>query len=98
MKVNINGQLIRIKDVLYVPDLDANLSSISALNRNGFRVLFTGSEVEIQRKGVLVASGVLKGKTYLLQSSQVVFFTKEVSDSLETLTNKMLALYWLWHS
>lgn len=58
-------------------------------------MFFTGSEVEIQRKGVLVASRVLKEKMYLLQGSQVAFFTKEVSDSLETLTNKKLALYWL---
>ena len=33
VKVNINSQSIRMKDVLYVPDLDANLLSISALNQ-----------------------------------------------------------------
>ena len=98
VKVNINSQLIQMKDVLYVPDLDTNLLSISALNQNRFSVLFTGSEVEIRQKGILIASRVLKGRMYLLQSSQVAFFTKEVSDSLEIPTNKMLALYRLWHS
>ena len=28
----------------------------------------------------------------------MALFTKEVSDSSETPTDKMLALYWLWHS
>lgn len=66
---DMEGQTIRMKDILYVPDLDANLLSISALNRNGLSVLFQTGGVEIQQGTTLGASGILRGKMYLLHTS-----------------------------
>lgn len=40
VKVNIDGKSITMSDVLYVPEFNVNLMSISALNRNGLDVLF----------------------------------------------------------
>lgn len=69
--VDIDGVAIRMSNVLYVPQLDANLLSISALNKKGLNVLFHQNGVDILRKGTSVATGFLNGRTYFLRSSQV---------------------------
>ena len=86
VKFDLDGQTIIMKEVLHVPDLDANLLSISALNRKGFSVLFKKHGVEIRRRGTLVARGVLKGKMYLLHNSQVALLTTEDFSDNENFT------------
>ena len=82
--MDIDGVAIRMTDVLYVPQLDANLLSISALNKKGLNVLFHGKGVEILRKGTSVASGFLRGRTYFLRTSQVALQAfAEISENIE---------------
>ena len=42
---------LKMKDVLYVPDLKKNLLSISRLEKKGFRVTFIDGQVLMQTKG-----------------------------------------------
>jgi hypothetical protein len=46
-----SGNLMKMKDVLYVPSLTKNLLSISALEKKGFRVAFIDGEVLMWAKG-----------------------------------------------
>lgn len=39
VRIDLGGQMVNMRDVLLVPGLDANLLSMSALNRKGFNVL-----------------------------------------------------------
>lgn len=48
-----------MKEVLRVPGLDANLLSISVLNRRGYNVLFGKNGVEIRSGNTLVATGII---------------------------------------
>ena len=41
------GQVLRLQDVLYVPDLKKNLVSISAMEDKGFNVAFVDEKVRI---------------------------------------------------
>ena len=70
VRFDLGGQTVRMTDVMYVPELDANLLSISALNRKGFDVLFRQTRIEIRERNTLVATGIMRGKMYYLQSSQ----------------------------
>jgi hypothetical protein len=49
IKTKINGQLISgtIKDVLFLPDIGINLISIPVITELGYKVTFSGSDVEI---------------------------------------------------
>ena len=49
IKTKINGQLISgtIKDVLFIPDIGINLKSIPVITELGYKVTFSGSDVEI---------------------------------------------------
>ena len=67
-----------MREVLNGPDLDANLLSILALNRNGLNVLFRTDGVEIRRGNTLMARGILKGKMYLLHASQTALLGTDV--------------------
>ena len=94
--ISIDGTTIRMTDVLYVPRLDANLLSISALNKKRLNVLFHPNGVDIMREGIPVASGILQGRTYFLRSSQVAL--KAHSESVKDLTRIEEAEYRLWHA
>ena len=77
IRFDLDGQTVRMTDVLHVPGLDANLLSISALNRKGFDVLFRQSGVEIREGGTLVATGIMRGRMYYLQTSLVALLSKD---------------------
>ena len=77
IKVNIDGEDIQMTDVLYVPGLDANLLSISALNRKGLTVHFRRRRVEIGRAGKVVATSHADGKMYVLHTSHVALTSSE---------------------
>lgn len=38
-----------LKNVMYIPDLGANLLSMSAITKNGGRVIFTEDEVVVKK-------------------------------------------------
>ena len=44
------GQILRLQDVLYVPNLKKNLVSISAMEDKGFNVAFTNGKVLMWKK------------------------------------------------
>ena len=44
------GQVIRLQDVLYVPDLKKNLVSISTMEDKGFKVAFVDGKVLVWKK------------------------------------------------
>ena len=72
---------IRMKDVLYVPDLDINFLSISALNRNGLGVFFWTGGVEIEQDTTLVTSEILRRKMYPLHTSQTALLGADAEDT-----------------
>ena len=59
------GQSIKMKNVLYVSNLDANLLSISA---KGFLVLFTKSGIKVRGKDTLVVIGIFTERMYFLRT------------------------------
>ena len=77
VRFDLDGQTVRMTDVLHVPGLDANLLFISALNRKGFDVLFRQSGIEIREGGTLVATGIMRGRMYYLQSSLVALLSRD---------------------
>ena len=101
-----------MSDVLYVPAFDSNLLSISALGRKGLAVLFKGNKVEILRKNTCVATGVMRGRTYYLESSQVALMGIDdscdmISWTIDTATiesanssrdEPQQTKIWLWHA
>lgn len=108
VEFDLDDQTILMREVLHVPDLNANLLSIAALNRNGLNVLFRTDGVEIRRGNTLVARGVLKGKMYLLHASQTgllgtdvkVKKSNEIEHAIDAIPENdiRLALYQLWHA
>ena len=95
--VELDGKEFTLTDVLYVPDLDANLLSISALQAKGMVVRFGLSCVEILRKGTCLATGSLVGKTYLLRSAGngAALVATETPTAAK---NPEQDRYLLWHS
>lgn len=61
--IEVNGAVIRMTDVLFVPRLDANLLSASALDRKGLDVLSHEDGVEILERRTSVITSFLKGRT-----------------------------------
>ena len=66
--VELEDKKFKLTEVLYVPELDANFLSISALQARGMIVRFGLSCVEILWRGTCLATGFLVGNTYLLRS------------------------------
>jgi hypothetical protein len=52
---------LKIKDVLYVPDLKKNILSISALEEKGFIFSFIDGEVLMWSKGKSIDDGIVIG-------------------------------------
>ena len=66
-----------MRDVLYVPKLNANLLSIHALTRKSFEVLFNKVGVRILRESTLIATEIAKKKTYFLRTVDTTFYITE---------------------
>ena len=56
-----SGNLIKMKDILFVPGLTKNLLSISALEKKGFRVAFIDGEVLTWAKGETLNEAIIIG-------------------------------------
>ena len=79
VKVFLRGHIIKMKKMLHVLGLDANLFSISIFDRKGFNVLFRKGVVEIQSKNTLMATEIMKGRMYLLRSADRALLISEIS-------------------
>ena len=66
-----------MKNVLYVSKLNANLLSIHVLTRKSFEVLFNKASVRILRKSTLIATGIVKKKTYFLRTIDTALYITE---------------------
>lgn len=95
ISISIDGQNIRMTDVLYVPGLDGNLLSISALNRKGLSVYFHQHGVDIMQDNAIVATGMSKGKMYVLHTSQTALITRDIDD---TMAKGDITPYQTWHT
>ena len=106
VEIKVDGKIVKMSNVLHVPDFESNLLSISALNAKGLDVLYCRSEiVEILWKDICVATRVLRGRTYYLETSQVALASIEefASSTLENTVsinplNPKPTDTWLWHS
>ena len=76
--IDLNGQKVQMKNVLHVSELNANFLSISVFNRRGFEVSFAKNGMQIRNKNILIVNGIVKGRMYLLRSSNRVFFNNDV--------------------
>ena len=56
-----SGELLKMKDVLYVPGLKKNLLFISGLEKNGFRVAFMHGQVLMWPRGSTINDAVVIG-------------------------------------
>lgn len=77
-----NGEKLRLKNVLYVPDLSSNLISVSQLELLGIETHFKlGGKLDILRGGERIGMGMRTGKSYPLEevypSAERVFKIRE---------------------
>ena len=71
-----------MKDVLYVPKLNANLLSIYVLTRKNFEVLFNKVGVKILKKNTLIVTEIAKKRTYFLRTIDTTFYITEGKEVL----------------
>jgi hypothetical protein len=69
IEVPIQGKMIQISGVIYVPDLGYNLLSVSQLGERGMKCNFDSSSATLLRNGQVVAVANKHGKTYVLKGS-----------------------------
>ena len=60
---------LALGDALYVPSLDTNLISCSALDKDGYSVLFQDEECSIMRNGQLMCTAAIDNGLYVLKSA-----------------------------
>ena len=86
-----DGDILQLLNVLYVPDLAANILSLGRLDEEGCRMTMVGGKLTIfDRNGPLVAEVQRsEGRLYLLKLNVVDQCLVATEDSSEN---------WLWHS
>ena len=62
IKIDLKNQSVAMTDVLYVFDFDANLLSISVLNKKDFSVMFHKKKIEMRKKNILIVTKIVKKK------------------------------------
>ena len=62
IRINLKNQSVVMTNVLYVFDFDANLLSISALNKKSFSVMFHKKKIEMRKKNILIVTKIVKKK------------------------------------
>ena len=67
--INLNNQLVRMTNVLYVSNFSCNLLSISALREKGIEMHFELNNIVFVRKGTRIAIGILRRRMYYLESA-----------------------------
>jgi hypothetical protein len=85
-----SGNSLKMKDVLYVQGLKKNLLSISALEKQGFRVAFIDGKVLMWAKGETLNEAIIIGSEenglYKLKNHSLAAMTHAIENSCE-----------LWH-
>ena len=86
----VDGKLqkIALRDVLYLPELDKNLSSVRAMIKLGAVVSFENDLCKITRNSKPLAVGVIRGKLYVL---------KTMEDQVNIASEKLESDLFLWH-
>ena len=88
VQIDLRGRFVIMKKMLLMLDLNANLLSISALNRRDLTVLFTKGGVKIRKKNILIATEIVKERMYLLRTAVTALYIieeKETSDSKDSM-------------
>ena len=62
IKINLKNLLITITNVSYVFDFDANLLSISVLNKKDFSSMFQKKKLKCEKKNILIVTKIVKEK------------------------------------
>ena len=62
IRIDLKNQSVVMTNVLYVSDFDANLLSISVLNRKDFSVIFHKKKIEMRKKNILIVTEIVKKK------------------------------------
>ena len=96
IKINLGDQIVMMKKMLYVFELNANLFSISTFNRRGFVIIFNEKTVEIQNKSILIVIEIVKNRMYMLQSINTTFLSSEakIPEKLKETINFWYNLWW----
>ncbi|XP_048003328.1 uncharacterized protein LOC125239728 [Leguminivora glycinivorella] len=80
-----DGNVKTISDVYYVPNLAANLLSVSAMAKKGYKIVFDSDGCEILDNGVIAATATLKNDVYILDTveacSKVPLQNKQVANA-----------------
>ena len=84
VKIDLGDQKMFMKDVLLMPNLDANLLSISILNKRSYQILFSKIEMKIRSNNILIAIGIMKRRMYHLRSANVALSAAEKHQKFET--------------
>jgi GAG-pre-integrase domain len=61
-----DGNILKLEGVLFVPQLDCPLLSISSLNRSGVTTVFAHNKKRFEKNRMKIVDGVLRGKLYYL--------------------------------
>ena len=81
--IKLNENQIRMIDVLYVSELNANLLSIKVLQTKRMIIKFDFSVVKISRNNQLIVIESLMNKTYILKSfrNQIALISTKIAKS-----------------
>lgn len=69
--------------VLHVLRLDANLLSISVLNRRDYNVLFFKNKIEIRSNNIVIIIEIVRDKIYLFCSIDQALFSIEKTENTD---------------
>ena len=67
MSRDCGGRLVTFRDVLYVPDLELNLLSVSQLALKGLDVIFSERSAEVRYDGDLIFAATLENGLYCVR-------------------------------
>ena len=81
VRVFLKGHIIKMKKMLHVSELNANLFSISIFDKRDFNVLFKKGVVEIRSKNTLMIIEIMKRKMYLFRSIDRALLISEISET-----------------
>lgn len=78
MKVFLKNHIIKMKKMLHVPELNANLFSISTFDKKDFNVLFDEKSVCIRSENITIAIGIMRRKMYFFCLAEKILLISEV--------------------
>ena len=88
IRIDLKNQSIAMTNVLYVFDFDANLLSISALNKKDFSIMFHKKKFEMRKKNILIVTEIVKRKMYFLRTIETTFWIVEKKISEKFVFNR----------